>query len=98
MLNLEALLQVRTQRTGFAGGALEALERLRFLDNAPHLFLDAGEVFLAEGRIDINVVVEAVLDGRTEGQLDPGKQAHDRSGHDMGTTVPEHVEGVALFF
>ena len=58
-----------------------------------HLLLDLGEVglldVLAIGRHD--VVVEAVLDGRTDAELDAGIELLQRLGEQVGRRVPEGV-------
>src|SRR5262249_53031815 len=66
VLDLVALADVLDQLARLRGGALEALERLSVLDDLGHLLLDAREVVLADrgGRVD--VVVEAVFEGRAE--------------------------------
>ena len=44
------------------------------------------------GAVEIDVVVEAVLDGRAEGQADAGEEPHDGPGHDVGARMPQHAE------
>src|SRR5262249_54145821 len=58
--------------------------------------LDAREVLLADQRGRVDVVVEAVLDGRAEGELHSGKQPHDGAGHDVGAAMAKDVEGLAV--
>ena len=43
----------------------------------------------------LEVVVEAVLDGRTDAQLRAGEQVHHRLGHDVRRRVAHRVEGIA---
>ena len=92
VLDLVALVQVRDQGAGLGGGPLEALERLGLLDDLAHLLLDAREILLADRRRRVDVVIEAVFEGRPEGELHAGKQPHDGPGHDVGAAMPQHVE------
>ena len=77
-------------------GSLETLERLGLLDDLAHFLFDAWEIFLANRRLDVDVVIEAVLDGRTEGELGAGKEPHHRAGHDVSTAVAQHLKGVGV--
>src|SRR5439155_21720561 len=58
----------------------------------PHALLDAREILVGERSREIEVVVEAVRDGRTEPELRVGKELQDRTGHDVRGRVPERVE------
>ena len=55
-----------------------------------HLLLDFGEVFAADAAAfaQVDVVVEAVFDGRADGQLHAGVQRFERLGHEVGRGVP----------
>src|SRR5207302_6046655 len=92
VLDLVALGQVGDQRPRLAGRPLEALERLRFLDEAAHLFFDAREVFFLDGGSGVDIVVEAILDGRPERQLHPREEPHDGAGHDVSRAMAQDVE------
>ena len=98
VLDLEFLLQVGAQGPGLGGRALEPLERLGGGDGLLHLRLDPREVGLGDRGRRIDVVVEPVGQGRAEGELGAGEQAHDRPGHDVGGAVPQDLErlGVAV--
>ena len=73
-------------RTSLAGPDL-ADQRLVGGDDPPHLLLDRGQILLGEraalgGRREI--VIEAVVGRRAEGDLRAGKQVLHRLGEDMG--------------
>jgi hypothetical protein len=79
------------------GGA--AHERRRSLGDALHLLFDLGEVVRRDLPVGIiNIVVKAVLDGRSDGQLRLGEHAQNGVRHQMRGGVPQHLErfGVAL--
>ena len=61
-----------------------------------HLSLDAGEVIFLDGRCRVDVVIEAVLDGRPERQLHAGEQPHDGPRHDVSAAVPQNIECFAI--
>jgi hypothetical protein len=72
---------------------LVADERLIGLDDLGHLGLDRGEVVVAERLAagQFEVVVEPVLDRRTDGELRSLEQLRDRLRHDMRRRVPQHM-------
>ncbi len=96
VLDFVGLPQIGDERASLGRGLLEALERFTGGDDLPHLFLDAREVFFAQRRFDVDVVVETVLDGWPEGELDSREEPHDRARHDVRGAVTKHVEGVAV--
>ncbi|GIV59639.1 MAG: hypothetical protein KatS3mg043_0728 [Rhodothermaceae bacterium] len=60
-----------------------------------HLFLDAFEVLRADlAPAEVDVVVEAVFDGRADAELDAGIEGFEGLGHQVGRRVP--VGGFAL--
>jgi hypothetical protein len=81
---------------GLRGGDLLAHERLVGLDVGAHLLLDAREVgvrqVLAVGQVD--VVVEALLDRRADGDLHPGVQLEHGRGEDVRGVVADEVQRV----
>ena len=66
----------------------KALQRVVFLDDLLHLRLDLGEVLGGEGGGQIEIVVEAVFDGRADGELGAGIQPAHRLGQNVGGGVP----------
>ena len=74
-LYLVRLLALFHELDGLLARQLEALELLLFLADLAHLCLESIEVLLREGERRIKIVVEAVVDGRADGQLDLRIQA-----------------------
>ena len=77
---------------------LEPLERLVGLDDLGHLGLDGGKVLLAELVLQVEVVVEAVVDRRAEGQLHAVEQPHHGPGHHVGAGMPHDPPGLRGLF
>ena len=65
------------------------------LEQLVHLLLDALQVLGRERRLNFEVVVETVLDGRSDGELRSRKQLLDGMGHHVRRRVPQHEQ--ALF-
>ncbi len=78
---------------GLLAGDLFAAEGLVFVDDLLHLGLEAHEVVVGEFVLQIDVVVEAGLGGRTDVELGVGEDAQDRGGEDVGGGVTDFVEG-----
>ena len=108
-LDLEGLVEPKGQaggaRTGLAGPEhrerlvhrqLEALDRLVLAHDPGHLLLDARQVGLGDGLGKLEVVVEAVLDGRADGVPGAREEADDRLRHDVGRGVALDVDGVGV--
>ena len=68
-------------------------ERLRLGDDRPHLGLDPCQVVLAEVGTagELEVVVEAVSDGRADGVARSGPEPEHGLGHHVGGRVPKDV-------
>ena len=73
---------------------LPAHEGLALADDPPHLLLEGLEVLGGERLGDVEVVVEAVGDGRADAQLGLGVDALDRLREDVGRAVAEDRETV----
>jgi len=75
-----------------------ALERLFFGDDLAHALLDGRKVLRRERPIDVEVVVEAVLDRRTDAEPHRREQVFHRFGHHVRGRVPQDAQrlGVAL--
>ena len=91
--DLDLVRLVGEEFLGLGHRHLRADERLIRLDDLAHLGLDALEVVVAErlGVGQLEVVVEAVLDGGTDRELRAGEQPRHRLGHDVRGRVPKHV-------
>ena len=67
-----------------------------WLDDPGHLLLDARQVGLGDGRGELEVVVEAVLDGGADGVLRAREEAQDSLRHDVRRGVAQHIDGVRV--
>ena len=81
----------------FLARQLKALELQLFLADLAHLGLDGVEMFLREVERGVEVIVEAVVDRRADGELDFGPQALDGLRHDVGTGVPVRLAVLRVF-
>ena len=66
------------------------------VDDLAHALLDGGEIVRREGRVAGEVVIEAVLDRRAEGDLGAGIELLHRLGQHMGAVVAQQLEGVGM--
>ncbi len=64
------------------------------IDDLLHLGFDPGELFLAERRVALEVVVKAVLDHRTDGDLRRRPQLLHRLGEHVRGVVADQAEAV----
>ena len=69
-------------------GLLAALQTDALLANLLHLRFNFLQMLGSESEGGIEVIVEAFLDGRTDGQLHLGPQPLDSLGHNVGGGVP----------
>ena len=76
---------------------LEALQLQLFLADLAHLGLNGVKIFLREVERRVKVVIEAVVDGRADGELDFGPQTLDGLRHDVGTGVPVRFAVLRVF-
>ena len=89
---------------GLLPGQLEPLQLQLLLADLAHLGLDLLQVLLGEGLGAVQVIVEAVVDGRANGQLGVGPEPLDGLGQHMGAGVPVGLaigfvfKGVQIFF
>ena len=93
-LYLVRLLALFHELDGLCARQLEALELLLLLADLAHLCLESIEVLLREGERRIKIVVEAVVDGGADGQLDLRIQAFYCLRENMRYRV---TVGVAVF-
>ena len=78
-------------------GDLPAAERQVLLDQLLHPGLDALKVLGGKGLGRVEIVIEAGLDGRADGDLDAGEEGPDGFGHDMGGAVAHDVQALGRF-
>ena len=79
---------------GFVAGHHLSMHRQVLLHDLGHLLLDGGEVFRREGPLVGEVVVEAVLDHRADGDLRAGEQLLHRLRHQVRGRVAQDVEAL----
>ena len=80
----------------FGGGGAahgRAAELTGFLDDLAHLVFDARQILVGQRPRELEVVVEAVVDRRTDRDLAARKQAQNRVSHHVRDAVTERVEG-----
>ena len=83
MLDLVMLLTLLHQLDSLITRQDERLEGKIFLGDLLHLFLDVGQILIAElGVAQINIVEEAVLGRGTKGKVRLRVEALDGLGHD----------------
>lgn len=63
---------------------LEPLDLIGLLDDPVHLGLDLCQILGAEGGLDVDVVVEAAVNGRADGQLGLGIESLYRLSQNVG--------------
>ena len=73
---------------------LVAHERVVGSDRRRHPRLDGGKVVRGQRSRQLEVVVEAALDGRPDAELRAGEQVHHGLGHDVRRRVAHRVEGI----
>ena len=93
-LALVRLVRQLFERVGVVD--LAADEGLPLVDDPLHGLLEGLEVLGGEGLCDVEVVVEAVADRRTDAELGPGVGLLDGLGEDVRGAVPQDVEAVLL--
>ena len=90
-LHLVGLVALGHERDGLLPGQLKALDAQIFLDDLLHLALERGQHVGREGDLGVEVVVEAAVDSRADGQLGRGVEALDGLCEDMRSGVVEDV-------
>ena len=79
-------------RDQLVGGELLAGEGLVRRDDAPHALLHLLQLLLAQGRLQVEIIEEAVLGGRPVAQLRGRTQLQHRLGQHVGKRVPQAVQ------
>ena len=91
-LHLVALALALHDRAAIVERDLLAHERVVRRDALAHPRFDRGEVVRRQVLRQLEVVVEAVRDGRPDAELRAREQVEDRLGHDVGGRVAHRVE------
>ncbi len=92
--DLQFELVVREHVERLFTGHGHPLEGLILGDYLRHPGLDLFQVLGGEGLGDLEVVVEAVLDRRADGEGGAGEQVEHRLRHHVGRRVPEDVQAL----
>ncbi len=95
--DLEQLTLVAEDALGLVARPHLARERLVARDDLAHFFLDRGKIVQGERLVAEEVVVEAVLDHRSDGHLRTRPQCLHRLRQDMGAVVPNEFERTRVF-
>src|SRR5919112_1260130 len=80
------------ERLGLGFGDLLALYRKVLRDDLAHPLLDARQIIVRKTPVDLDIVEEAVLYRRAEGQLAARIQLHYRLRHRMRRRVPQDLK------
>ena len=91
-LDLERLVALDHERASLGRRHLAQLERMVRGDALAHPRLDRGQVVGRERARQEQVVVEAVVDDRTDPQLRAREHVHDRFGEDVRSRVAHRTE------
>ena len=95
-LDLVVLALLREQLLRVLRGDLLAFPGAALLQLSPDLGLDLLERVLADRLRELEVVVEAVLDRRADGDLRPGVEPPDGLGQEVRGRVAQHVQRVRV--
>ena len=95
-LHLQVVALPLEERDGLGLRHLDALDGGVLGHDLPHLGLDLLEVLVREGPARVEVVVEAVLDGRPDPDLHAGEEALDGVGRQVRRRVAVDLEGVGV--
>ena len=82
---------------GIRLGDVRADEGLTAAGQLDHLIFNFPQICFHKLPVaQVHIVVETVLDGRSDAELDAGIQCFERFGHQVAGGVPEHVLGLAV--
>ena len=82
-LDLVGLAHIVEQLDGVGLGNVHPLERNRGINDALHFRFNGFELIGRKRRFHVEIVVEAVFDGGTDGHLGGGEELLDGRGHDV---------------
>ena len=89
---LELLAAFPNQLLGFRASHFDSFERMVFGEDLLHLLFDHLEIFGGQTMSQIKIVVEPIVGGRTNIELDVLKETANRSRHDMRRTVAHFLK------
>ena len=96
VFHLERLAQVLEELDGLVPRHVYPLEGLVFGDDPRHLGLDLRKILGRKRVLHLEVVIEAVVYGRAEGQLHALEEPHHRAGHHVGGGMPQDAQGLGV--
>ena len=68
-----------------------------FLGNLGHFLFNGCEIFLAENMGRVQIIVETVINSRSDGKLGAWEQVLDSLGHHMGSGMTQSKEAFLIF-
>ena len=98
MLDFQRLVQILQQLDRLGPLDVDPLKRLVFLDDFGHFGLDLREVGFGDRAFELEIVVETVVDGRAECELNPLEQPHHCPRHDVGGRMAHKLERLGILF
>ena len=91
-LHLVGLALVAEQRNGIVLLHDGTFKGNVFRNDGAHFLFDGFKVIGREGTRGIKIVIEAGVDGRTDGDLHAGEQSLHGGGHDMGSGMAQQLK------
>ena len=79
-LHLIGLVLLPHERQSFLAGQLKSLQRQALLDDLLHFLFNGVQFFLRKGLFSVEIVVEPIVNSRTDGQFRLWIQPLDRLG------------------
>ena len=86
---LRLVLVVRERRARLVGRDFGAIERREGWEQLAHLRLDLRQILFRDGRRELEIVIEPVVDGRADGALGVRVQLEDCRGEQVGKRMAE---------
>ena len=84
------------QSNSLGTGQFKAFNAVVALDDVGHFLFYFAQEIVGKGLVSVEIVVEAVIDSRADGQLDIGAQLLNGLGQHMGSRVAQHALGVVV--
>ena len=84
------------QGNSLCTGQFKAFNAVVALDDVGHFLFYFAQEIVGKGLLSVEIVVEAVIDSRADGQLDIGAQLLNGLGQHMGSRVAQHALGIVV--
>ena len=72
--------------------------RVALVDDLLHLLFDQAEIFGGERLCAVEIIIPAILDHRSDGDLHIGPDLLNRAGHDMREIMPDQLQRRGFVF